>query len=179
VNTDPAGGTARLPVKTGLYPGGKPVRRAGHCPRRALPGTGLARMFDTIRSGGRSAYKTFTDAVELRALIVTDLATLLAERFEGAARDGPRPQAPSPVAALVGRDHDIDEVVRLLNTQDRRLVVLTGAGGIGKTRLALAVMEHTAARWRDGTAFVDQEPAAAGCDRWRGDVPVAAGRVAA
>jgi predicted ATPase len=117
--------------------------------------TGLARMLDTIRSGGRSAYKTFTDAGELRALIVTDLATLLAERFEGAARDGPRPRAPSPVTALVGRDHDIDEVVRRLNTQDRRLVVLTGAGGIGKTRLALAVMEHTAARWRDGTAFVD------------------------
>jgi predicted ATPase len=43
----------------------------------------------------------------------------------------------------------------LLNTQDRRLVVLTGAGGIGKTRLALAVMEHTKAHWRDGAAFVD------------------------
>ena len=116
---------------------------------------GLARMLDTIRSGGRSAYKTFTDAGELGALIVTDLATLLAERFEGAARDDPRPQAPSPVTALVGRDHDIGEVVRLLNTQDRRLVVLTGAGGIGKTRLALAVMERTRGNWPDGVAFVD------------------------
>ena len=116
---------------------------------------GLARMLETIRSEGRWAYKTFTDAGELRALIVTDLATMLAERFERAGRDGARALAPSPVTALVGRDDDINEVVRLLRAQDRRLVVLTGAGGIGKTRLALAVMERTREHWRDGATFVD------------------------
>ena len=116
---------------------------------------GLARMHDKVEAEGRSAYKTFTGAEELRGLVLTDLATMLAERFDGGGRGGPAPVAPSPVTSLVGRDDDIDAVARLLNVQDRRLVVLTGAGGIGKTRLALAVMEHTKAHWRDGTAFVD------------------------
>ena len=83
---------------------------------------------------------------------------MLAERFGGGGRDGrdgPGLLAPSPVTALVGRDGDIGAVAGLLGARDRRLVVLTGAGGIGKTRLALAVMEHTRAHWRDGAAFVD------------------------
>jgi hypothetical protein len=116
---------------------------------------GLTQILDTIRSEDRLAYKTFTDAGELRALIVTDLATMLAERFEGTGRDARGALAPSPVTALVGRDDDIDEVVRLLKAEDGRMVVLTGAGGIGKTRLALAVMERTREHWRDGTAFAD------------------------
>jgi predicted ATPase/DNA-binding SARP family transcriptional activator len=73
-----------------------------------------------------------------------------------AGRDSGEPAAaPSPVTALVGRDHDVEAVVGLLSTRDRRIVVLTGAGGIGKTRLALAVMERSRPHWRDGTAFVD------------------------
>jgi predicted ATPase len=116
---------------------------------------GLARMLDTIRSEGSPAYKTFTDAAELRVVIVTDLATLLAERFGGAERDGRWPAIPSPVTALVGRDADVAEVTRMLTAPEGRLVVLTGAGGIGKTRLALAVAQRTRRRWADGTAFVD------------------------
>jgi predicted ATPase/DNA-binding SARP family transcriptional activator len=69
--------------------------------------------------------------------------------------DGGGPAAPSPVTALVGREDDIAQVCGLLTTKDRRLVVLTGAGGIGKTRLALAVLERSKPRWRDGTRFVD------------------------
>jgi predicted ATPase/DNA-binding SARP family transcriptional activator len=65
------------------------------------------------------------------------------------------PAVPAPVTALVGRDHDLEQVTGLLTGQDRRLVVLTGAGGIGKTRLALAVLERSRPHWRDGAAFVD------------------------
>jgi predicted ATPase/DNA-binding SARP family transcriptional activator len=72
-----------------------------------------------------------------------------------AGRDDWRPVAPAPVTALVGRDEDVEKVAELLTMDDRRLVVLTGTGGIGKTRLALAVLERTRAHWRDGTAFVD------------------------
>jgi predicted ATPase/DNA-binding SARP family transcriptional activator len=75
-----------------------------------------------------------------------------------AGRDSWQPAAPSPVTALVGRDHDVEQVARLLATHGRRLVVLTGAGGIGKTRLALAVLERTRPHWRDGAAFVDLSP---------------------
>src|SRR5262249_41945157 len=44
---------------------------------------------------------------------------------------------PAPVSRLVGREQERDEVVRLLRAN--RLLTLTGAGGVGKTRLALAV----------------------------------------
>ena len=43
----------------------------------------LRQMLDRIRAEGQSAYKTFTDTDELRELLLTDLATLLAERFGG------------------------------------------------------------------------------------------------
>ncbi len=112
----------------------------------------LGRMLERIKADGGLSYKRFTDAAELQELILTDLATLLAERF-GEPRRGPDARIPSAdVTTLVGRD---DDLVRIVDDLDHRLVVLTGAGGIGKTRLALAAMERTTGRWRDGIAFVD------------------------
>jgi predicted ATPase len=116
---------------------------------------GLRRMLDGIRAEGATAYKNFTDAGELRELVAGDLATMLAERFGGPDRDGRWPAIPSPVTAMVGRDTDVAEVTRMLTASEGRLVVLTGAGGAGKTRLALAVAERTRRQWADGAAFVD------------------------
>ena len=115
----------------------------------------LGKMLDRIRESGQSSYKKFTDAAQLHELILTDLATLLAERFDEPQHDVQSMVPPSPVTTLVGRDDDVNQIVGLLNASDRRLVVLTGGGGIGKTRLALAAMERSAGQWRDGVAFVD------------------------
>ena len=46
-----------------------------------------------------------------------------------------RHNLPAALTSFVGRGHDLAEVARLLG--GHRLVTLTGAGGIGKTRLAL------------------------------------------
>ena len=128
--------------------------------KRPAPGMepGLRRMLDEIRTEGGVAYKAFADAGELGGLLLDDLATLLAERFGDAGRAGPGYVIPSPVTALVGRDRDVGEVDGLLEGQDRRLVVLTGPGGVGKTRLALAVAGRSSAYWADGVAFVDLSP---------------------
>jgi predicted ATPase len=115
---------------------------------------GLRQMLDRVRSEGGSAYKTFEDAEELRELLLTDLVTVLTERFEGA-QENQAAVVPTSITPLIGRDYDIQEITKLLESGDRRLIVLTGAGGIGKTRLAVAVMEHTTAHWADGVAFVD------------------------
>src|SRR5580692_5619717 len=119
------------------------------------PEPGLRRMLDGIKAEGAASYKTFTDAGELGELIAGDLATILAERFGAPARDGPPADLPAPVTTMIGRDADVEEVARMLAVPDCRLIVLTGPGGVGKTRLALAVAERTRRDWPDGAAFVD------------------------
>jgi predicted ATPase len=119
---------------------------------------GLSRLLEDLRAEGATSYKHFTDPGELQELIASDLAMMLAERFSGPDRAARWPAIPSPVSTLVGRDADVAEVTRMLTAPGGRLVVLTGAGGAGKTRLALAVAGRTQEQWADGAAFVDMSP---------------------
>ncbi|MCP2242232.1 diguanylate cyclase [Lentzea aerocolonigenes] len=66
--------------------------------------------------------------------------------------DNARRRLPAPVSSLVGRARDVSRMADLLS--ERRLVTLTGAGGIGKTRLALAVAGAVADEFADGAVFV-------------------------
>jgi diguanylate cyclase (GGDEF)-like protein len=60
---------------------------------------------------------------------------------------------PAPVSSFVGRDVEADAVVQAL--QRHRLVTLTGAGGLGKTRLALHVAAELKDGFRHGAWFID------------------------
>ncbi len=60
---------------------------------------------------------------------------------------------PRQLTGFVGRKHEIEEVRRLLSSS--RLLTLTGAGGVGKTRLALRVAEEMLEEYRDGVWLVD------------------------
>ncbi len=46
---------------------------------------------------------------------------------------------PAPLTPLIGRDQDLEMVNALIDDDSTRLVTILGPGGIGKTRLALAV----------------------------------------
>ncbi|MFT4041275.1 MAG: LuxR C-terminal-related transcriptional regulator [Thermomicrobiales bacterium] len=59
-----------------------------------------------------------------------------------------------PTTSLVGRAHDIAAVSALLQQDAIHLVTLTGAGGVGKTRLALACASEVESRFRDGVVHV-------------------------
>lgn len=63
---------------------------------------------------------------------------------------------PQQVTSFVGRESDLDEVKRLL--LDSRLVTITGAGGSGKTRLALQAAADLLTGEGDGVWLVDLAP---------------------
>ena len=65
---------------------------------------------------------------------------------------------PAPLTTLVGRDEDVATVRRLLGST--RLLTLTGAGGSGKTRLAIEVAHQCAADHPEGAAWVELAPLA-------------------
>ncbi len=61
---------------------------------------------------------------------------------------------PAPLTSLVGREREVDEVCALLRRSDVRLLTLTGPGGVGKTRLAMAAASALAREFSDGVRFV-------------------------
>lgn len=63
---------------------------------------------------------------------------------------------PIPLTDLIGRGNEIAEVSGWL--ERRRLVTLSGPGGVGKTRLAIASAEAVLPRFADGVWFVDLAP---------------------
>ena len=128
---------------------------------------GLEAMIAGLQTEATDSYRPFGSPRELARLVRNDLALLLSERFSVAA-DGPAPsEQPAPKAArrvrrslpvtstsLIGREHDISQVSDLLELAEVRLVTLTGPGGIGKTRLAIAVGDHLEERSSRQTVFV-------------------------
>ena len=71
-------------------------------------------------------------------------ATTSADRMRGRAR------VVVPSHPLYGRDGDVAEVVHLARSGSARLITLTGPGGVGKTRLAMAVADELAGDYPDG-----------------------------
>jgi len=111
--------------------------------------------------GADVSYRPFGSADELRTLVADDLAVLLTESFaasvEVAVEPRSRPTAPlpRPTTRLIGRDTDVAQVLDLLVDPDVRMVTIVGPGGIGKSRLAVAVAEGAKQRYPDGVVYVE------------------------
>ncbi|KRC46414.1 MULTISPECIES: BTAD domain-containing putative transcriptional regulator [unclassified Nocardioides] len=75
-----------------------------------------------------------------------------------------KPKPPSGIPStlllgdLVGRDRDVDYLVGLLRAPTSRLVTVTGVGGCGKTRVALAVASAAEEHFADGAVLVPLAP---------------------
>ena len=125
----------------------------------------LADLLDRIEAEASVSYRHFRTPAELGRLVRDDLAVLLSERFgagggqAGAAASpaaggrGPRP-LPVGATSLLGRERAVGEVAGLVESPKVRLVTLTGPGGVGKTRLAVAAGERLRGDFAAGTVFV-------------------------
>jgi predicted ATPase/DNA-binding winged helix-turn-helix (wHTH) protein len=68
----------------------------------------------------------------------------------------PPTNLPEPVSELIGRDAELEEILGL--TAAHRLVTLTGAGGVGKTRLGLEVARRLLPKFADGVWAIELAP---------------------
>lgn len=101
------------------------------------------------------------DAEDLHALsALVEAAGLALVTLDSELRlhEQPRTNLPQLVKSLVGRENDVAEIERALRTF--RLVTLTGAGGIGKTRAALEIGTQLLPSFADGVWLVDLAPVA-------------------
>ncbi|MEO3890776.1 LuxR C-terminal-related transcriptional regulator [Nonomuraea sp. B5E05] len=94
----------------------------------------------------------------LRKLQVPDRRELArrAPEVTGSGPSHPAPVLPAPLTSFVGRARERTELARMLDAH--RQVTAAGPGGVGKTRLALAVASETAGEYGDGVWFVDLVP---------------------
>jgi len=168
---------APIRLRIGVHTGEVQLRDESNYAGPAINRT--ARLRD-LAHGGQTVLSGATEALVAdrlpEAVWLTDLGTHFL-------RDLPRPErvaqlchpdlvnqfpplrAPSPVVShnlpvqltsFVGRGAQIREVRQLL--AQNRVVTLTGAGGVGKTRLAIQVAAQIAGEFGDGVWYVDLAP---------------------
>ena len=105
------------------------------------------------RLGEELGLEPSADARELQRRILQHDPSLEIEPATSCPRT--LPESPNP---LIGRDTELAELAELLARRDARLIVLTGAGGSGKTRLALEAARRAAASFANGAVLVELAP---------------------
>jgi predicted ATPase/DNA-binding winged helix-turn-helix (wHTH) protein len=98
--------------------------------------TGVSRTVSTDPDAGATAETTRTEPTPSR----------------------PPTNLPEPVSELIGRDAELAAILNLIG--EHRLVTLAGAGGIGKTRLALAGARRLRQQFPDGVWLAEFSPLA-------------------
>lgn len=69
----------------------------------------------------------------------------------------PKINLPAQVTAFIGREKELDQIATALRSGVSRLITILGAGGMGKTRLALQAAKAGISHFSDGVYFVSLE----------------------
>ncbi|MGI8613657.1 MAG: ATP-binding protein [Nocardioidaceae bacterium] len=103
-----------------------------------------------LRYLGGHRLKDIAEAQDLYQLVAPGLD----EEFPPLRSLGTPSNLPGTLGGLIGRERELGELTQMLARSDVRLHTLTGPGGTGKTRLAVAVAEAVADGFPDGVYFV-------------------------
>ena len=124
-----------------------------------------ARAQSGDRAGALREYRTFEDLLKREigaepmpetvaaAKSVAEAVTPAPARTSGLPRVH---NLPAPISSFVGRASELEHLERMIFEQ--RLITLVGAGGAGKTRLALRAAERSLPGFEDGVWYVDLAP---------------------
>ena len=112
------------------------VHRLGRQSAAAIPDPQTSMLYQQIRASARRRASTKQPAASGQAV--------------ESRRTG---HLPIPLTGLIGREEEVRQIGARL--QLARLMTLTGSGGVGKTRLAIAVAEAAADEYAEGAWFVE------------------------
>ena len=130
--------------------------------RAGLSARGIADLERGVRTAPYP--RTVRQLAEVLGLGADERGVLLSARSRAheARRDpggtAPGHVLPLPPTPLVGRERELDELRKRLLDERVRLLTLTGTGGTGKTRLALAVAAELRETVAQGVWFIDLIP---------------------
>jgi predicted ATPase/DNA-binding winged helix-turn-helix (wHTH) protein len=109
---------------------------------RTVSGRGYRFVGEVTVEGRRAAVEGRATGVEARAESIIDHG-----------RAPALPNLPAPTSAIVGREPHLNDVAALVEAN--RLVTLVGAGGIGKTRMAIELALRLSPAFEDGVWIVE------------------------
>lgn len=110
------------------------------------PSPELTALYEQLRAGESSEFSGLSSELAAPAL-VTQHSTPKTQNFHN---------LPTPLTSFVGREAQLADLRNLLARA--RLITLTGAGGCGKSRLALELAAASLPDYPDGVWFIALEP---------------------
>ena len=110
-----------------------------------------------LRDLGEHRLKDLSSPQRLTQLVIAGLPDTFPSLRTLENRPTNLPVQPTP---LIGRERELETVSELLGRDDVRLLTLTGAGGAGKTRLALQAAAELVEEFPQGVYLVTLEPVA-------------------
>ena len=110
---------------------------------------------ETVKWYNKSLFSKLGTSSRTEAVAKADEFGLLETQAQSQVKAEARPKhnLPAAITSFVGRENEIVEISRSLSSN--RLLVLTGPGGSGKTRLALQVAQGFVGQFRDGVWLVE------------------------